>query len=110
MPKTEKQHTIVHRLGQEAMNLRSIRELTQTIREKGNIHQPSTLVEVLGTRRILVEHHHGIVGYGSEEIQVAASYGILRVSGADLRLCCMNREQVFISGQIYGITMEHGGA
>lgn len=90
------------------MKLKSIRDLTQNLQSKGNILEPSTLVELLGTRRVLVEHHKGIVGYGSEEIRVGTSYGVVRVLGNGLRLCCMNREQVFISGEIQGIAMECG--
>ncbi len=65
-----------------------------------------TLVEAVGTKRVLVEHHKGIVSYGDQEIRVASTYGVVCVQGEGLRLCCMNREQVFLSGQIKSISME----
>lgn len=68
--------------------------------------QPRTLVEMLGKERILVEHHRGILGYGSEEILVGTGYGMLRIIGSGLRLCCMSRQQLFISGRIDGVTLE----
>ena len=68
--------------------------------------KPRTLVEVIGKHRVLVEHHRGILGYGTEEILVGTGYGVLRIRGADLRLCCMSRQQLFISGRIDSLTLE----
>ncbi len=67
---------------------------------------PRTLVEIVGKQRVLVEHHRGILGYGTEEILVGTGYGILRIAGAELRLCCMSRQQLFISGRIDSLTLE----
>lgn len=67
---------------------------------------PRTLVEIWGQARVLVEHHRGIRSYGTEEILVGATFGLLRVQGRNLRLCCMSREQLFISGQIEGVALE----
>lgn len=67
---------------------------------------PRTLVELLGKNRVLVEHHKGILRYGTEEILVGASYGILRICGDNLRLCCMSREQLYISGEILSVHLE----
>lgn len=67
---------------------------------------PRTLVEIWGQQRVLVEHHRGILGYGSEEILIGATFGLLRIRGAGLRLCCMSREQLFVSGQILGVELE----
>lgn len=67
---------------------------------------PKTLVELLGRTRVLVEHHKGILGYGTEEILVGASFGMLSITGKDLRLCCMSREQLFVAGRIDGVRLE----
>lgn len=83
--------------------MRTWKQLTQRPAEAVT---PRTLVEILGQKRVLVEHHRGILGYGTEEILVGATYGILRIAGKELRLCCMSREQLFISGQITGLTLE----
>lgn len=69
---------------------------------------PKTLVELYGTGRVLVEQHKGILGYGPEEILIGATYGFLRVRGTGLRLCCMSRSQLVISGEIHDVTMEGG--
>lgn len=67
---------------------------------------PRTLVEIWGKTRVLVERHRGILGYGAEEIVVGATFGMIRVTGKDLRLCCMSREQLFISGTIENVRLE----
>lgn len=67
---------------------------------------PRTLTEIYGRERLLVEHHRGIVSYGTECIRVAATFGELVVEGSDLRLCCMSRSQMVIRGRIEGIRTE----
>ena len=71
--------------------------------------QPRTLVEIVGNQRLLVEHHRGILGYGTEEILVGTGYGMLRITGSELRLCCMSRQQLFISGRIDAVVLEERG-
>lgn len=78
----------------------------ETVRHPAEQIRPRTLVEIVGKQRVLVEHHRGILGYGAEEILVGTGYGILRIAGADLRLCCMSRQQLFISGRIDSLTLE----
>ena len=46
--------------------------------------------------------------YGDECIRIGASFGIIRVDGADLRLCCMSRQQVVIRGRIDAVRTEEG--
>lgn len=75
-------------------------------RSPGEQIRPRTLVEIVGKKRVLVEHHRGILGYGTEEILVGTGYGILRIHGAELRLCCMSRQQLFISGRIDSLSLE----
>lgn len=69
---------------------------------------PRTLAELYGNDRLLVERHRGILSYGTECIRVAATYGILTVTGADLRLCCMSRSQLVIRGSIGCVRVEGG--
>lgn len=73
----------------------------------GGINQ--TLVEIVGTGRVLIEHHRGILSYGTGEILAGASFGRVRIIGSELRLCCMSREQLFISGSIQEISLEQEG-
>jgi sporulation protein YqfC len=70
--------------------------------------KPRTLAEVYGREQLLVEHHRGILGYGTDCIRIAATYGVLAVEGEDLRLCCMSRQQVVIRGRIDAVRTEEG--
>lgn len=78
----------------------------QAFQRPGETVNPKTLVEIWGKGRVLVEHHRGILGYGTEEIVVGATFGMLRVTGKGLRLCCMSRQQIFISGEITAVCLE----
>ena len=70
--------------------------------------RPRTLVEIYGRERVLVEQHRGILAYGDECIRIGANFGTIRVDGADLRLCCMSRQQVVIRGRIDAVRTEEG--
>ena len=58
------------------------------------------LVEILGERRVLIEHHEGVIEYGREQIQVKMRYGHLCICGGGLELARMNSEQLIVSGRI----------
>ncbi len=68
--------------------------------------KPKTLVELWGTGRVLVEHHRGVMRYGTEEILVGTTFGVLSVCGQELRLCCMSREQLVIAGKVESLGLE----
>ena len=70
--------------------------------------QPRTLVELYGLDRLLVEHHRGIVGYGSDCIRIAATFGTLIAEGEGLQLCGMSRQQLVIRGRLRGLRLEEG--
>lgn len=67
---------------------------------------PRTLVEIVGKSRVLIEHHKGILSYDVCEIIAGATFGMIKITGESLRLCCMSREQLFISGKIDGVALE----
>lgn len=83
-----------------------MKQIRQIARRSSEVITPKTLVEMLGQSRVLVEHHRGILGYGTEEILVGATFGVLIISGEELRLCCMSREQLFIAGKIKAVRLE----
>lgn len=63
------------------------------------------LVELLGERRVLIEHHGGVTEYGGEKIQIKMRYGCLCICGDRLELARMNAEQLIISGRIDSINI-----
>lgn len=64
------------------------------------------LVELAGDRRVLIEHHQGVVQYSREKICVKVRYGIVVICGCGLELRHMSRAQLAIAGRIDGITLE----
>ena len=68
--------------------------------------KPRTLAELYGRERLLVEHHRGILGYGTDCIRIAATFGVLVVEGEELRLCCMSRSQLVIRGKLLRVSVE----
>lgn len=58
------------------------------------------LVELVGTDRVLIENHMGVLSYSLEEIEIKVTYGKFSVTGRDLKLMQMNREQMVIVGRI----------
>ncbi len=67
------------------------------------------VAELWGDRRVLVEHHRGILQYSGEQILVKVSYGQLRVCGACLEISLMTKDQLLISGRIDGIEVIRRG-
>ena len=58
------------------------------------------IVELAGTKRVLVENHLGVLAYSASEIQIKLSYGKLSVAGNDLEFMQLNREQLVITGNV----------
>ncbi len=68
------------------------------------------LVEISGSRRVLIENHFGIRGYSRERILVNVSYGYIVVCGCGLELARMTKEQLVIRGRIDGIMLQRRGS
>lgn len=58
------------------------------------------IVEIAGDRRILVERHEGITEYCHNQIGVKIAYGILIISGCNLKVTKMTKQQLIIFGDI----------
>lgn len=58
------------------------------------------LVEISGQRRVLIENHRGVSGYGPEQIRIRVKFGEISVRGCGLELARMSREQLVITGRI----------
>ena len=59
-----------------------------------------SIVEIAGDSRVLIERHGGITEYSRERIAVKVRYGTVCISGCDLEVTRMSREQLVISGRI----------
>lgn len=67
------------------------------------------LVELAGSERILIENHKGIGQYGRECIVIKMAYGQLKVSGSNMELAQITRQQLVISGKVASLTVLRNG-
>ncbi|MBQ4641373.1 MAG: YabP/YqfC family sporulation protein [Oscillospiraceae bacterium] len=63
------------------------------------------LIEILGTDRVLIEHHNGICAYSLQEVDIKVPYGVIRILGNQLSLSMMDREQAVVSGAIFSVEL-----
>ena len=61
------------------------------------------IVELAGQNRLLIENHQGVLVYSLEEIRVKVSYGCICITGCDLRLMQLSKEQLVICGRVDSI-------
>ena len=66
------------------------------------------LVEIAGERRVLIENHFGVTGYGTDEICVKVRYGNILICGDHLELARMTKGQLIISGTIGSVELCRG--
>ncbi len=67
-----------------------------------------SIVELAGNSRVLIEHHCGVREYSREVIGIKVKHGVVCVSGSDLELTHMTKEQLIIRGRIEAITVHRG--
>ena len=66
------------------------------------------IAELLGDKRILIEHHQGVIAYCCSEISVRTRCGIYSVQGNKLEIAKMTRFQLVITGNIECISIYKG--
>ncbi len=67
------------------------------------------LIEIAGHRRVLIEHHCGVTQYSCEKIGVKVKYGQVIISGCNLELTRMTKEQLIVSGCIESVNLMRRG-
>lgn len=82
-----------------------IERLADSADLQGEAFPGQPVVEIFGERRVLIEHHNGVIEYGRERIQIRVRYGYLCVCGSCLELARMTGEQLVITGRIDGVNL-----
>ena len=67
------------------------------------------IVELAGDQRVLIENHRGVIEYGAEKISVKVKYGLVCISGLEMELAKMTKEQLVIVGKIGSVTIQRKG-
>ena len=68
------------------------------------------LIEIIDESRVLVENHCGVILYTQEEICLRSKNGVVRVLGLKLKLACMSKDQLVITGIIQHVDLSKGGS
>jgi sporulation protein YqfC len=63
------------------------------------------ILELAGDRRLLIENHQGVITYDKENVIIKVQYGTVTVSGGNLEIMHMSKEQVVICGEIANISL-----
>jgi len=58
------------------------------------------MIEWVGTNRLRIENHKGIVKYATNEIKINTILGTLLVSGQSLNIKSMIPEEIILTGRI----------
>lgn len=72
----------------------------------GEIPPGWPLIEIVGNKRILIENQLGVCGYDRCNIVVKVRQGKISISGENLELCQMTKEQLVITGVIFSVSLE----
>ena len=67
------------------------------------------LVEIVGTNRVLIENYQGVHSYDPMEIQVCVKEGKIVICGSCMKLSCMTKSQLLISGNIDCVQLRKRG-
>ena len=89
------------------MNLRNAIAEKREITDSPVIPRP--IIEVCGDRRVLVEHHRGVLSFSDDHIDVRVSFGAVHICGESLFIHCMTKFQIVIKGQIRSVTLNRSG-
>ena len=60
-------------------------------------------VTLVGRRRAVIEHHHGLLGYDAQSVEIRAGRGRVRIVGAELTLYAMDRDTLIVTGRIAAV-------
>lgn len=74
--------------------------LTEGMDLAGETLPGTTVAELAGDRRVLIEGHKGVTEYCRDRVTVKVGYGWLSICGCGLELRQMSKQQLVISGRI----------
>lgn len=67
------------------------------------------IIEIADGRRVLIENHRGVTEYGNKQISVSVRFGKVLVSGNNLELGFMSKQQLVICGCIENVSIVRCG-
>ena len=65
----------------------------------------TSLVELFGKNRVLIENHCGIIAYSDSRICTRTAWGEIAIEGNGLRIACMTKQQLVILGETESVKL-----
>ena len=90
------------------MPRRKLRDYLSEKTENPELFPTVPIVELAGSRRVLVENHLGVIQYSTEKIGIKMKYGQMQICGCDLTLEQITKVQLFVTCLIDGICLLRG--
>ena len=82
----------------EKKNLK--KELSTAFEMPEEIVSDLPLISLRGFEEAVVENYDGIFEYSTEKIRVYTSVGVLRLTGKDMFIKCLDADNIIITGKI----------
>ena len=98
-------HTISGRGVDMRKQIPGWKKILNRVNEEPYNPSPVPLIEILSDKRVLIEQHRGVIQYGNAEIGIRVKFGIILVTGKNLCLSRMSKEQLVICGSIDGVRL-----
>ena len=58
------------------------------------------ILKLIGKNDIYIENHKGIIEYSNEILRINSEIGIIKICGKDLYIKEINKEELFITGNV----------
>lgn len=62
-------------------------------------------IEISGDMNVLIEHHKGIIDFDEDSIVIGAKNMNIKITGSDLELSSMNKNEIELKGKITGVEL-----
>jgi sporulation protein YqfC len=89
-----------------------VREIVERTAEK--LRLPAELLDgvprltLTGARQLRIENHRCLLSFSAETLEVGCGKLRLLVLGEDLRIVCLDREELLVEGKILSVEVENG--
>jgi len=57
-------------------------------------------VSMIGKNQMYIENHRGIIEYTMQRIRINSSLGVIRISGREMKIRNIGKEEIIIIGEI----------
>ena len=81
-------------------------KLTAKLELPGELAEGVPRLTMTGDREVLVENRSELLSYSAETVEIGCGRTRLRIIGERLMLRAMDREELLISGKIFGVEVD----